>query len=71
MYIVNMKTLLLNIEKIERERERLGLTYSALAAQCKMSKQRLSGILKRERAGFDGICLLAEGLDMEPKDLLI
>ena len=66
-----MKKLILNVAKVESERERLGLTYTALAAKCGVSKQRLWSMLRREVTSFEGVGLLGHGLNMDPKDLLM
>ena len=66
-----MKKLILNVAKIELERERLDLTYTALAAKCEISKQRLWSMLKRGVTSFEGVGLLGNGLNMDPKDLVI
>ena len=66
-----MKILILNVPKIESERARLGLTYTALAAKCEISKQRLWSMLRRGVTSFEGVGLLGHGLNMDPKDLVM
>ena len=66
-----MKILILNVPKIESERVRLELTYTALAAKCGISKQRLWSMLRRGVTSFEGVGLLGNGLNVDPKDLVI
>ena len=58
----------LNIKKIEKERERLGLTQNALAEKMGWSKQRMSYVITNK------LIMHADSFgnffDIEPKDLI-
>ena len=63
----------INFLKIEKERKRYGWSYTRLAEEIGISKQRLSFILglKYKRNTFRTIEMLAKALNVDPKDLIL
>jgi len=61
----------LRIEKLEKERETMGLTKRAFAALLGMHESSYGMILKRKTTTFTNLSYIAEKLELDPKDLLI
>ena len=61
----------LNIEKIQRELDRLGWSKYILAQKMKVTKETIYSIFRRNSTKISTINQIAEILDVDPKDLLI
>lgn len=61
----------INIKKLERERERLGLTKQELSKQLGIHYQNWDYILKTRKTKLVTIQKIADFFDIEPKDLLV
>ena len=61
----------INIEKIEKERKRQGLTATELAKKVGITRQAYSIFVRRSRSTkLSTLAKIAEVLDFDPKDLL-
>ena len=61
----------INIEKIEKERKRQGLTAMELAEKVGITRQAYSVFLHRSRSTkLSTLTKIAKALDFDPKDLL-
>ena len=65
-----MKKLSLNIKKIQGEIARLDLTYTEFAKRCDISRPLLYYTLSRKQGSFLTISKIANGMGVDPKDLL-
>ena len=61
----------LNIEKIDRELKRLGLSKYILAQKMGINKETIYSIFRRKSTKISTINQIAKILDVDPKDLLI
>ena len=61
----------INTKKIERERLRLGLNKSQFARKVGISRQLYHIFLKTKRANLSTLGKIGNGLDWDPKDILI
>jgi DNA-binding Xre family transcriptional regulator len=61
----------LNISKINRELQRLGISKPQFAERIGITKQAVYYIFEHESARFRTIEDIARALDLDPKDLLI
>jgi transcriptional regulator with XRE-family HTH domain len=61
----------INLEKIERERVRQGLTKSALAEKINITKSAYSDFVRRKATKLSTLVRIADALGYDPKDLLI
>jgi len=67
-----MVTMKFNTEKYQRELDRVGLSYSDLAARIGIKRQTIyQCFAKPESMTFKTVTKLAKALDMDPKDLLV
>ena len=61
----------INVEKIEKERKRQGLTAMELAGKVGITRQAYSVFLRRNGSTkLSTLARIAEALDFDPKDLL-
>jgi len=61
----------IDIEKIEKERKRQGLTATELAKKVGITRQAYSTFVRRRRSTkLSTLAKIAEALDFDPKDLL-
>ncbi|MFZ2809421.1 MAG: helix-turn-helix transcriptional regulator [Desulfosalsimonadaceae bacterium] len=60
----------LHIEKMERERERLGLSKAEIERRAKLKKSTYSKIIERRATSISTLNRLADALYLDPKDLL-
>ena len=65
--IVTMK---MNIDKIERERKRQGLTKTEMALKMGMSRQAYWDFINNGSTRLSTLTKIAEILEFDPKDLL-
>ena len=61
----------INILKIEKERERLGITAMELAQKIGVTRQAYSSFLQTGSTKLSTLTKIAEVLDFDPKDLLV
>ena len=61
----------LYIEKMERERKRLGLSKAEIERLAKLKQSAYSKILTRRVTSISTLNRIAEALCLDPKDLLI
>jgi len=61
----------LNIEKIDRELKRLGLSKYTLAQKMGINKETIYSIFRRKSTKISTINEIAKILDVDPRDLLI
>ena len=60
----------LNIDKIQRELDRLGWSKYILAQKMNVNKETIYSIFRRNSTKISTINQIAEILDVDPKDLL-
>ena len=61
--------LILNVKKVESEKERLGLTWTAIASLAGLDRQRL--FYHKKNMTVRGAEIFADVFDLEAKDLLM
>jgi len=66
-----VKTMKINIQKLERERKRFGENKTRFSSRLGFSSSLYSKILKSKTTTFKSISKIAARLKMDPKDLLI
>ena len=60
----------LHVEKMERERKRLGLTKSEIERRAKIKPSTYSKVIVRGITSIATLNSIAEALSLDPKDLL-
>ncbi len=64
------KPLFVDLEKMERERERLGLTKAEIERRAKLKGSTYSKIIARRTTTISTLNRIADALYLDPKDLL-
>lgn len=58
------------VEKMEKERERLGITKAEIECRAKLKPSTYSKVISRRMTSLSTLNRIAEALYLDPKDLL-